>query len=37
MMMNLKESAAENTIKEISLYFKRAGELKVKAAVKSQH
>jgi copper(I)-binding protein len=37
MMMNLKESVVENATKEISLFFNRSGEVKVKANVKSQH
>ena len=37
MIINLKENASVNSSKEISLYFKRAGIIKVKASVISQH
>jgi periplasmic copper chaperone A len=36
MIINLKENASANSSKEISLYFKRAGIIKVKASVISQ-
>jgi copper(I)-binding protein len=37
MIMNLKENATANTSKEMTLFFKKAGVIKVKATVTSQH
>lgn len=37
MLMNLKDNAIVNNSKEMILFFKRAGEIKVKAFVTSQH
>jgi periplasmic copper chaperone A len=37
MLMNLKENAVVNNSREMTLFFKSAGEIKVKASVTAQH
>lgn len=36
MIMNIKENATENSTKEIKLFFKKSGEVQIKAIVRSQ-